>query len=362
MDYFGPGPTKSVSTTPINTPWEPRAKGGRGKLDDATTSTVMASQPSNVDLISPLCGFSDRTPQSNSAKPPSHRRKLSASAIAGIVADITASVQEFPERMLCLDTPCIVAIRHDLCRGGTSSLDGSPLASSAATVSIEANMKAAADATRPPAFHRQNSSVTRSRRVRKQLTPLPRSLRAGTPLPARTSSDSFARLLPDRYNSKMDMLSYYREDLTSSSAAETSDKTEAVEKLKVPDLSPIASIFPESDSWFQSTLYAHLTAYNYITSLNTILQARPSQGRRSRAVPDKAARTMGISSMATIEDDDNTYTRVMDNLEQCMVKIMKSMMGKREGISGLNSPGAVLGCEELALLRALCQVVRMADM
>lgn len=331
------------------------------KFDRAATSPAMAPQSRN-DMMSPLWGVSDLTPQSNSVNPPSHRRKLSASAIAGIVADITASVQEFPEKMLYLDTPCIVAIRHDMRRGKSSILDSTPVASTAATASsIEANMKVAADPTPYLAFQRQSSTVIRSQKVDKLLPPLPHSLRAATPPPARTSSpENTLRLLPDRYSPTMDMISYYSEVLTRTPGAKRSDESEAVETLKVPDLSPIAAIFPDSDSWWQSTLYAHLIAYNYITNLNIALQSRPSQRRQSRAVPDKAARTMGIPKMAIIGDSDTAYTKVPENLEKSMVRIMKSMMERKEGISGLSSHGGVLGRGELALLRALCQVVKMA--
>ena len=81
-------------------------------------------------------------------------------------------------------------------------------------------------------------------------------------------------------------------------------------------------------------------------------------------VPDKAARTMGIGNMAMIGNNVTKYSKVLEDLEKCMVGIMKSMMGKREGLLGLSSPGGSLrslGKGELALVRALSVVVRGMD-
>lgn len=74
---------------------------------------------------------------------------------------------------------------------------------------------------------------------------------------------------------------------------------------------------------------------------------------------------MGIPSLAMIgiESDgvESGYMKVLGCLEKCMVSIMKTMMGKREMVSGLSSPGGELGRGELALVRALSQVVKIAE-
>ena len=220
MDHFPR--TSSASANLMDTPFEPRAIGERRNLARTSTSPCMAPASSQLDLSSPLWGISRHFPTRRDAtvKLPTHGRKLSASAIAGIVADITASVQEFPAKMLCLDTPCIVAIRHDM---HASKIDENPRkvdigtdTSSSSRSSIEACIGLASDTTQP-LFQRQKSTLTRSKRINKLPSPLPRSLPPGTNPPARCTS-STESLLPSRqmeyrYSPTMDMLNYYREDM-----------------------------------------------------------------------------------------------------------------------------------------------------
>lgn len=159
----------------------------------------------------------------------------------------------------------------------------------------------------------------------------------------------------------MDLLSYYRNDLDTDLQSTNANERQRGEGLKCPDMSAIATIFPESDGWWQSCLLAHLLAYNYLQSLNSTLPLSPIARGRGRTVPDKAARTMGISNTAMIGKEETRYSKVLEDFEKCMVRIIKSMMGKREGVLSLSSPGGVLGKGEVALVRALSVIVRGMD-
>lgn len=372
----------------MDTPLEPRRMGKKRKLHRSiTVPTRVPSAPSSATtpmssteyLISPLWGLLDHSLAKHGSNERSGERKgkLSSMAISGIVADITSSIAEFPAKMLCLDTPCVVAIRHDMhadrtiktaCSSATSSLV-SPISPSSAYARRNAGPKI-----------KKFASVLRKGSVRRRPTghigdmlraTLPASLRAGSPAPppppppsmARsTSSESTITLpRPDRYSTTMDLLSYYPNDPDTDLQSTNVDGRRQGEGLKCPDLSAIATIFPESGGWWQSCLLAHLLAYNYLQSLNSALPSSPTARGRGRTVPGKAARTVGVSNTAMIGREETRYSKVLEDLEKYMVMIMKSMMGGRESVLGLSSLGGVLGKGELALVTALSIVVGGMD-
>ena len=378
----------------MDTPLEPRAMGERRKLHRSITApagvpadppSATVPVPSTQDLISPLWDIgSDSLAQHRSSSISGGRQgKLSSMAISGILADITSSIGEFPAKMLCLDTPCIVAIRHDM--HADKTIKSACTCAASSPVSPVSPSSAYARRNAEPKI-KKSASVLRKGSVRGRpaghigdllRSPLPASLRAGSPAPPppppalrrNRSSEETVTLGPDRYSPTLNLLSYYRNDLDtdlSHPSHPEQDQSITSEGLKCPDLSAIASIFPEGDGWWQSCLLAHLLAYNYLHTLNSALPYSPSsRGRgRGRTVPDKAARTMGINNTAVIGKEETRYTKVLEDLEKCMVWIMKSMMGKREGVLALSSPGGSLrslGKGELALVRALSVVIRGMD-
>ena len=371
------------SVSSMDTPLEPSATGKRRRLHQSITASPSATTPvsSAPDLISPLWGLSDQilARHESNGRCADRQGNLNSMATSGILADITSSIAEFPVRLLCLDTPCIVAIRHGMhadktvksaCTSATSS-PGSPVSPSSAYARRNAEPKI-----------QKSASVIRKLPVRRRRTghigdmlrsPLPASLRAGSPAPPpppaferSRSSEETVTLGTDRYSPAMKRLSYYRNDLytdLSHPPHPEQDQSIASEGLKCPDLSAIASIFPESDGWWQSCLLAHLLAHNYLKELNSALSAGPTGRERGgrRTVPDKAVRVMGIPENSLLGKEETRYTKILENLEKCMISIMKSMMGKREGVLGMSSPEGVLGKGELALVRALSVVVGGMD-
>jgi hypothetical protein len=242
-----------------------------------------------------------------------------------IIDSIHDVVQDFPQQMLFLDTSCVTDIRHQnhLAQRKTDSRSFSNSSSSSSANSLLLD---------------QRNLPTHRRR---------------------TATNFFAHLFlattrKSSYSQKKAASSYANRP---SSCISTDWKSLASKPdIPPPELSIFRHIFPDTQDWWRSVLYAHLVAFNYINENNT-----PPQ-RNVHCFPPKALRTLGISYGQSILASDATIrlTDLEENLVSCITWITHCMTGKRSAQRDINEYQDEFDRDHI-LVRALAEIAKVCE-
>lgn len=105
---------------------------------------------------------------------------------------------------------------------------------------------------------------------------------------------------------------------------------QAASQMSEPDLGPFRNIFPDTDDWWRSVLYAHVLAYNYISALKDRECAAETSSPRSSSlmVPSKATRTLGISASVTMPNIRSVKVSQSSEIITKHVGIMSTSFGR----------------------------------
>lgn len=244
-----------------------------------------------------------------------------------IVDSINDIVRGFPQHMPFLDTPCIVELRrqnhfaHDATAAQHLSI---PLPNSS-TYSLPLDQL-----QRP---------LRRRRTTAKLLEPLLHASLAKSFLPQNNVASSYVT--------------------PPSSRRSTDSRRLSLSDPPPPDLSAFQHIFPSTQDWWRTVLYAHLIAYNYICA-NLV---RPQYAISE--VPPKASRTLGISQGLS---SDSTAVPVSDailgeiemGLLSCITWIANCMAGKNNAQTDTKKVRNVYERDHI-LVSALAEIVRVCE-
>lgn len=244
-----------------------------------------------------------------------------------IIDSIHDVIRGFPQHMLFLDTPCLVEIR----RQNHFAQD----ATAAECLSIPS----------------PNSSI--------YLLPLDQQRRPSRR--RRTTAKFFAPLL--RASLTKNFLPQNRGtssyDTRPSSRKSTDSRSLSLSDPPPPDLSAFQHIFPSTQDWWRTVLYAHLIAYNYICGLQVLSQYTISE------LPPKASRTLGISRGYSSHYTPNPVldARLVEiemELVSCITWITNCMAGK---INAQRDTRKVRNGYErdCILVRALSEIVKVSE-
>lgn len=140
-----------------------------------------------------------------------------------------------------------------------------------------------------------------------------------------------------------------------------------------PDLTVLRSIFPNSDDWWRSVLYAHLVAYTYVAQHKAARSASEGPQRR----PSKATRTLGLPMTADLpgqvvsspvkEDKDlmESFDLILTALASCISRIIAVMRGAENcDRAGSSFAAYERRREEIdwPFVRALSEIVKVAEL
>lgn len=139
---------------------------------------------------------------------------------------------------------------------------------------------------------------------------------------------------------------------------------------RAADLSPLRTIFPETNDWWRGILYAHLVAYNHITTLSDKPSSSiPSPSEKWQKTPrdsvcghppaplnpePKEATTAAAQSLADVED----------SLAFSIICIANFMAGYGDSLYGENSEAqssVTRSKPDRILIRSLAEVVRKCE-
>ncbi len=169
------------------------------------------------------------------------------------------TLQDFPQRMLFLDTPCIVDIRHQ-----------NYLAQCAADPRLSPNPSSSSTSTYSLALDQLQLPSSRRRTATDFFAPFFHATTKKSSLFWRKVTPSYASRPPSSMSTGWRTL------------ASQSDSSP-------PNLSVFRHIFPNTQDWWRNVLYAHVIAFNYVRE-NHAHPQRPFRG-----FPSKAFQTLGIS-------------------------------------------------------------------
>ena len=242
-----------------------------------------------------------------------------------IIDSIHDVVQDFPQQMLFLDTSCVTDIRYQnhLAQRKTDSRSFSNSSSSSSASSLP--------------LDRRNLPTRRRRTATNFFAPF---FLATT----RKSSYSEKKVASSNANRPPSCISTDWKSLASQP------------DIPPPELSIFRHIFPDTQDWWRSVLYAHLVAFNYISENNT-----PPQ-RNDHGFPSKACRTLGISCGQSTLASDATIrlTDLEKNLVSCITWITHCMTGKRGAQRDINEYRDEFDRDHI-LVRALAEIAKVCE-
>lgn len=302
------------------------------------------------------------SPSTRSLKPPSPAEPGKPSATDDFISAICATLTTFPHTMLFLDTPCILGIRR---------LN-----------------------TAHNSFHLSQLSHFPTPPGSDQITthPEPELRPRRSRLPKSTGSSLFrGRSLRRRKSEKQT----HQSDIKTASSDADRPVT-AVQpipfpsdiNLSSPNLRPLRAIFPHTDDWWRSVLYAHLVAYNFVRAPITISSTSPPDsfpnnssaprcaGPRPSAdisvstarteIPNqfntslKASRTLGmvLPTLPYVSGRELRLEAARDVLEGCVGRIAECMMSEDGPVGGSLEAASPSSRVNSGFVRALAEVVR----
>jgi hypothetical protein len=242
-----------------------------------------------------------------------------------IIGSIHDVVQGFPQQMLFLDTSCVTNIRHQ---------------------NHLAQRKTGHRSFSNPTFSSSTNSLPLDRRN------FPTRRR-------RTATDFFAPFFltttkKSSYSQKKVASSYANRP--SSCISRDWKSLASQPDIPPPELSIFRHIFPDTQDWWRSVLYAHLVAFNYIRENHT-----PPQ-RNVHGFPSKACRILGISYGQSILASDATIglTDLEENLVSCITWIANRMTGKSNAQREINEYRDDFDRDHI-LVRALAEIVKVCE-
>lgn len=247
--------------------------------------------------------------------------------IRSIIDSIYEVVQSFPQHMLFLNTPCVVEVR----RQNHFVQD----AAGAQRLSIPSPNSSVYSL---PLDQLQRPS-RRRRTTAKLLAPLLRASLAKHFLPQNTVTLPYVTRPSSRRPTASGVLS--------------------LSEPPPPNLSPFQHIFPSTQDWWRTILYAHLIAYNYICTTQVSSQYLMSE------VPRKASRTLGISRGYSSQSTANTALDArLDEIERglvsCITWITNCMAGENSALTDTMKVQTEYERDSI-LVRALAEIVKVCE-
>jgi hypothetical protein len=244
-----------------------------------------------------------------------------------IIDSIYDAVRGFPQHMLSLDTPCLVEIRRQ---------------------NHFAQDTAATQCLSTPSPNSTIYSLPLDQLQRRPSRPRVTTAKFFTPLLRASLTKNF---LPQNKGTSL-------YNTRTSSRKSTGSRFLSQSDPPPPNLSAFQHIFPSTQDWWKTALYAHLIAYNYICGLQAISQCPISE------LPPKASRTLGISGGCSTHF---TPTPVLDarlveiemELVSCITWITNCIAGK---INAQTDTKKVRNWYERdhILVRALAEIVKVS--
>lgn len=170
---------------------------------------------------------------------------------------------------------------------------------------------------------------------------------------ARSSQSSAVRSASQRSQEEA-----YRE--CSASAIDVLSEYHTVDTPEPPeaDLTSLKNIFPDTDDWWRSVLYAQLVAYNYLVDIN-----KATSRQYGHIIPPEVASTMGAPAKVVITPSaggNQAYAEAVEGLELCISRITNCMGGCSTALTGIGGSDA-LKKTDLTIVRALAEVVRSCE-
>lgn len=143
------------------------------------------------------------------------------------------------------------------------------------------------------------------------------------------------------------------------------------------DLSALRTIFPGSDDWWRSVLYAHVLAYTYVSQKQSDTTT-VSGTNRPPSRPPKATKTLGLSLAASLplatdtaaseRDTRESFEVILTALASCISRIIAVMKGAedynltRSRIVGHNAYGRRREEMDWPFVRALAEMIKIAEL